>query len=48
MEPAYDGLTKWRRKHGYEAAGPAIEYYFNDPNEVGMENAHTEIHLPLK
>ncbi|UCH37939.1 MAG: GyrI-like domain-containing protein, partial [Candidatus Bathyarchaeota archaeon] len=47
MEPVYDGLTNWMQKLGYEAAGPAIEYYRNDPNEVGMNNAQTEIRLPL-
>lgn len=46
--PTYEGLMKWIKDNGYETAGPAIEYYLNDPNEVGMENAKTEIHFPLK
>jgi effector-binding domain-containing protein len=39
---------QWITENGYEATGLAIEYYWNDPNEVGMEHAKTEIHFPLK
>ena len=48
MVHAYEGLMQWITENGYEATGLAIEYYWNDPNEVGMEHAKTEIHFPLK
>jgi len=48
MVPAYEGLNKWIIENGFEVVGPVIEYYLNDPNEVGMENAKTEIQFPLK
>jgi len=48
MEAVYNGLNQWINENGYEPLGPAIEFYFNNPEEVGMENAQTEIQLPLK
>ena len=48
VEPAYNQLNEWIKENGHEATGTAIEMYFNDPREVGMENAQTEIQLPLK
>ena len=48
MEPTYDALNKWITDNGHETLGPAIELYFNDPNEVGPENTQTGIEFPLK
>ena len=48
MEPAYNQMNQWIKDNGYEAIGWCIELYFNDPGEVGMENAKTEIQFPLK
>ncbi|MFX1309969.1 MAG: GyrI-like domain-containing protein [Promethearchaeota archaeon] len=48
MKPTYDALTEWVQKKGYETTGIAIEYYYNDPNEVAPEEIMTEIQLPLK
>jgi len=48
MEPTYDALNKWIEDNGHEIEGPAIEFYINDPREVGPENTQTEIQFPLK
>ena len=48
MEPTYNALNQWITDNGHEAEGTAIEFYFNDPNEVGPENTKTEIQFPLK
>jgi effector-binding domain-containing protein len=48
MEPTYDALNQWIKDNGHEVEGPAIEFYFNDPGEVGPENTQTEIQFPLK
>ena len=47
-EAAYNQLNQWIKDNGYEPLGPANELYYNNPEEVGMENAQTEIQLPLK
>jgi effector-binding domain-containing protein len=46
--PAYDALRAWIRDHGRQIAGPPTELYLNDPSEVGMENALTEIRFPIR
>jgi hypothetical protein len=48
LEPAYDALRAWIRERGDEIAGPPTELYLNDPGEVGMENALTEIRFPVR
>jgi effector-binding domain-containing protein len=47
-ELAYNELNQWIQENGYESKDSAIELYFNDPQEVGIENAQTEIQIPLK
>lgn len=44
---AYDVLMGWMKEKGYEAAGPAVEFYLNDPDTVAPEQLQTQIVLPL-
>ncbi|TXT59910.1 MAG: Transcriptional regulator [Promethearchaeota archaeon] len=48
MKSTYDALTEWVENEGYEATGIAIEYYYNNPEEVSPEDVLTEIQFPLK
>jgi effector-binding domain-containing protein len=47
-EPTYNKLYAWIKENGKTIAGPTREAYLNDPNEVGMEEALTEIYAPIK
>lgn len=47
-EPAYDKLFAWVRENGKRVAGPSREVYLNDPREVGLDNAVTEILVPIE
>lgn len=44
---AYEALTTWLAEHRKEPVGPPRELYLNDPNEVGMQEALTEIDWPV-
>jgi len=44
---AYDALMKWMGENGHVGAGPAIEFYLNDPDAVAPEQLQTQIVLPL-
>jgi effector-binding domain-containing protein len=44
---AYQALTDWMHEQGLTPSGPPRELYLNDPNEVGMEEALTEIDWPV-
>ena len=44
---AYEALTDWIDEHGRQILGPPREHYLNDPLEVGMERAQTEIEVPV-
>jgi AraC family transcriptional regulator len=46
-DPAYDALTTWIEGHGRRIVGPPREHYLNDPGEVGMDRAETEIEFPV-
>ena len=48
MSPAYEKLFKWIRDNNKQIVGLFRECYLNDPNEVGMENALTELMVPIK
>jgi len=48
MSPAYTELLTWVQEKGKKIVGLFRECYINDPNEVGMENALTEIQVPIK
>jgi effector-binding domain-containing protein len=45
---AYDKLFSWIQQNGKTITGPTREVYLNDPREVGMEEALTEIYAPIK
>lgn len=45
---AYEALSTWMAKDGYEATGIAYEYYLNDPQETPPEQLMTQILFPLK
>ena len=47
-EPAYNKIFAWIDKNGKKIAGPTREVYLNDPREVGLEEALTEIYVPIK
>jgi effector-binding domain-containing protein len=46
--PVYHELMAWIQEHGHEIAGPPSELYMNDPREVGMDEALTEIRVPIR
>lgn len=46
--PAYEAISRWMEKNGYEPAGPAYEIYLNDPEEVPLEELQTLIMFPLQ
>ena len=46
--PTYDKLFAWIGENGMKICGPIREMYLNDPREVGMEEALTEIHAPVE
>jgi effector-binding domain-containing protein len=46
-ELSYKIIHSWINKHGLKIAGPAREVYLNDPREVGMDEALTEIYIPI-
>jgi effector-binding domain-containing protein len=47
-ESAYNIVFAWIRKNGKMIAGPTREVYLNDPREVGLDEAVTEIYVPIK
>ncbi|NIM44938.1 MAG: transcriptional regulator [Nitrososphaeria archaeon] len=47
-EPTYEKIFAWIEKNGKKIAGPTREAYLNDPREVGLEEAITEIYVPIK
>jgi len=47
-EPTYNKVFAWIDKNGKKIAGPTREVYLNDPREVGLEEALTEIYIPIK
>jgi AraC family transcriptional regulator len=46
-EPTYNKIFAWIEKNGKKIVGPTREAYLNDPNEVGLEEALTEIYIPI-
>jgi len=44
----YEKFYKWIEEQGKKITGPVREVYLNDPNEVGMEEALTEIYAPIE
>jgi effector-binding domain-containing protein len=46
-EPAYNKVFAWIEEKGRRIIGPTREVYLNDPREVGIEEALTEIYVPI-
>lgn len=44
----YEKLVAWIEQNGKTISGPTREVYLNDPREVGMEEALTEIYAPIE
>ena len=47
-ESTYNQIFAWIVENGKKVAGPMREIYLNDPREVGMEEALTEIYIPIR
>lgn len=47
-ESAYNKIFAWIEKKGKKIVGPTREVYLNDPREVGLDEALTEIYVPIK
>lgn len=43
VQPVYDQLMKWIDENGYLIAGPAVEFYMNDPQTTPAESLKTEV-----
>ena len=48
LTEAYAALAAWMTEKGYEAAGPAYEFYLNDPQSTAPEALQTQIVFPLR
>ncbi|MFX0082955.1 MAG: GyrI-like domain-containing protein [Candidatus Hodarchaeota archaeon] len=48
IEPAYNTLTQWTEKNGYETSGIAYELYLDDPRVAPPEELKTQILFLLK
>jgi effector-binding domain-containing protein len=46
-QSTYERLYIWIQENEKMVMGPIREAYLNDPNEVGAENAITEIYAPI-
>jgi effector-binding domain-containing protein len=46
--PTYEKLFTWLEENSKKIVGPTREVYLNDPNEVGEEEALTEIYAPIE
>jgi effector-binding domain-containing protein len=46
--PTYEKLFLWIEQNGKTITGPIREIYLNDPQEVGIKEALTEIYAPIK
>lgn len=44
----YEKLYAWIEQNGKRISGPVREVYINDPREVGIEEALTEIYAPIE
>ncbi len=48
IEPAYNALTQWAQKNGYETSGIAYELYLDDPGVTPPEELKTQILFLLR
>lgn len=47
VSETYEELGRWLEENGYVPAGPAYEYYLNDPAEVQPDALLTRVVMPL-
>jgi len=45
---AHEALEAWIAEHGLQHAGPAYEFYLNDPQEVQPDQLQTRVVLPVR
>ncbi|HQF99324.1 MAG TPA: GyrI-like domain-containing protein, partial [Candidatus Aminicenantes bacterium] len=45
---AYQKAGAYLERNGWKAAGPPVEFYLNNPEEVPPENLETEILIPVE
>jgi effector-binding domain-containing protein len=48
VAPVYEKLYKWIADNKYEAAGPMLEYYLNDPAKTKPESLQTKVGAVIK
>jgi len=48
IAPAYEALTQWAERNGYETSGIAYELYIDDPGVTPPEELKTQIIFLLK
>jgi AraC family transcriptional regulator len=46
--PTYETIFRWIERTGKILAGPTRKAYLNDPRDVGVEQALTEIYVTIK
>ncbi len=47
LAAAYETVWQYAAQNNFEVAGPPMEFYLNDPREVGESKTLTEIQLPV-
>ena len=47
-EPTYEKIFAWIEQYGKTITGPTREAYLTDPRDIGLEEALTEIFVPIK
>ncbi len=48
IAPVYDALSQWVAENGYEVAGPPMEAYMSDPDDVPPEEYVTQVRMPIR
>lgn len=48
ISSTYEAMLRWAADHGYALAGPPMERYYSDPEEVPPEEYLTEVLLPVR
>ena len=46
--PTYETIFRWIERTGKTLAGPTRKAYLNNPRDVGVEQALTEIYVTIK
>jgi len=47
IPPTYEAAVTWMAAQGYQMAGPPMERYYSDPDEVPPEQYQTEVLMPV-